>query len=350
MNPLTSSPHQHPALLGGRLALTLGTLLLLAAPASTLAQNTPAPVAAGAAASAPVLTPGIAGVVAAGTPIEFIRDGFTGTEGPVALPDGSLLFTETNANRITRIGTDGSVTPFLEDTNGANGLAVAANGDLFAVQVAKTRVGIVFPPGRRQVLAERFEGLPFGRPNDLVVDTQRNVYFTDSGANVRPGDPPPPPSAPPAVYRISASGQLERVATGIERPNGIQLSPDEKVLYVANTYGEHVLAFDIGADGRLGPRRHFARLGGFKPGSNGQPGSSGADGLAVDAQGRLYVASNQGIEVFDAQGQALGVIALPRQPQNLAFAGPDKQWLYVVGRGGAWRLRTLTTGLASRAK
>lgn len=343
MNSLTPPSRLRRALSGG-----LGALLSLAAwlPSGAGAQ-TAAPAAA---ASAPSVTPGIDGVVAPGTPIEFIRDGFTGTEGPITLPDGSLLFTETNANRITRMAEDGSVSPFLEDTNGANGLAFTANGDLYAVQVLKPRVSIVFPPGRRQVLAERFEGLPFGRPNDLVVDAQRNVYFTDSGANVRPGDPPPPPSAPPAVYRISAKGSLERLAIGIERPNGIQLSPDEKVLYVANTYGEHVLAFDIGAGGALGPRRNFAKLGGFKPGSAGQPGSSGADGLAVDAQGRLYVASNLGIEVFSAQGQALGVIALPRQPQNLAFAGPDKRWLYVVGRGGAWRIHTLTTGVPTRAK
>ena len=306
--------------------------------------------AAAAAAETSTVTPAIAGVVAAGTPVQFIKDGFTGTEGPVSLPDGSLLFTETQAARITRIAEDGSTSTFLEESNGANGLGIAPNGDVYAVQVNKTRVGIVFPPGRRQVLADKFEGQAFGRPNDLVLDAQRNVYFTDSGANVRPGDPPPPPSAPPAVYRISAKGVLERIATGIERPNGIQLSPDEKVLYVANTLGEHVLAFDIGADGRVGARRNFAKLAGYRPNPGGQGGSSGADGLAVDAQGRLYVASNLGIEVFDARGQALGVIPVPRQPQNLAFAGEDKKTLYVVGRGAAYRIAVLTPGYAGRAK
>lgn len=324
--------------------LLAGAVLL---PQVGQAQTAAAPATA---ATAPTVTPGIAGVVAAGTSIELIKEGFTGTEGPVALPDGSLLFTETQANRITRIAEDGSTSTFLEDSNGANGLGIAANGDLYAVQVLKPRVGIVFPPGHRQVLVDKFEGLPFGRPNDLVLDAQRNVYFTDSGANVRPGDPPPPPSAPPAVYRITAKGQLERIAADIERPNGIQLSPDEKVLYVANTNGEYVLAYDIGADGRIGPRRNFAKLAGYKPNPNGAGGSSGADGLAVDAQGRLYLASNSGIEIFDAKGQALGVIALPRQPQNLAFAGEDKRTLYAVGRGAAYRIRTLTAGFAGRAK
>ena len=75
-----------------------------------------------------------------------------------------------------------------------------------------------------------------------------------------------------------------------------------------------------------------------------------ADGLAVDAQGRLYVATNVGVEVFDAAAQALGVIALPKQPQNLAFAGPDKKQLFIVGRGAAWRIDTLAQGYTGRAK
>lgn len=304
--------------------------------ASAGAQNQAAPV---------TRTPAIAGVVAAGTQIELIKEGFTGTEGPVVLPDGSLIFTETPANRITRIASDGTTTTFLDDSNGANGLGFAANGDLYAVQVLKPRVGIVYPPQRARVLAEQFEGLPFGRPNDLVLDRQGGVYFTDSGA---PAKPDQPPVAKPAVYHITPRGVLQRVANDIERPNGIQLSPDEKVLYVANTAGEHILAYDIGADGAIGARRNFARLEGWRKTETGT--SSGADGLAVDASGRLYVASSAGIQVFSSNGDALGIIALPKAPQNLAFAGPDKKTLYVVGRGAAYRIAVLSPGFGGRAK
>lgn len=303
--------------------------------------------AAGAHAQNPAagLTPAIAGVVAAGTPIELIKEGFTGTEGPVTLPDGGLIFTETRANRITRIGADGATSTFLDNSNGANGLSWAANGDLYAVQVLQPRVGIVYPAARARVLADQFEGRPFGRPNDLVLDRQGALYFTDSGAPATPGQPP---SAKPAVYRIAPDGALQRLASDIERPNGIQLSPDEKVLYVANTAGEHILAYDIGADGALGPRRDFARLAGWRKTDTGA--SSGADGLAVDAKGRLYVASTAGIEVFSSQGEALGVIALPKAPQNLAFAGPDKKTLYVVGRGAAYKIAVQCPGYRGRAK
>lgn len=296
-------------------------------------------------------TPAIPGVVAAGTPIEFIKEGFKGTEGPVGLNDGSLLFTETQDKRITRISADGSVSNFLENTNGSNGLGFAPNGDLIAVQVADTRVGVIHPPERARTLAESYEGKRFGRPNDLVVDKRGTVYFTDSGASaaqLAQSNIDPASVAKPAVYRISPSGVLSRIAADIERPNGIQLSPDEKVLYVANTWGEHVLAYDIKPDGSLGPRRNFAKLAGFTKTETGY--SSGADGLAVDAEGRLYVASTAGIQVFDKKGEALGIISLPKSPQNIAFAGADKKTLYAVGRGSAWRVATLTQGYVGRAK
>lgn len=299
------------------------------------------------------VTPAISGVVAAGTVIELIKEGFEGTEGPVTLPDGSLIFTETNANRVTRIGPDGSTSTFVEGSNGANGLGFTPNGDLYAVQVRKPRVGVIFPSPRIRTLADNFEGAPFGRPNDLVVDSKGNVYFTDSGVN-----PPPAgqavPAAPavkpaiPAVYRISNKGELKRLVADIERPNGIQLSPDESVLYVANTYGEHLLAYDLAADGTVGPRRLFGKLDGWQKTESG--GSSGADGIAVDEAGRVYVAANAGIQVFSSNGEPLGTIALPKKPQNLAFAGEDKKTLYVVGRGAAYRFQVLTPGFSGRAK
>jgi len=298
-------------------------------------------------------TSAIAGVVAAGTPIELIKEGFNGTEGPIALPDGNFAFTETQANRITRIAPDGSISTFLENSNGSNGLAISPEGDVYAVQVKEPQVGIVYPAHSPRVLAVRYEGAPFGRPNDIVLDRKGGVYFTDSGVNPpAPGTAPAPQPAEkpakPAVYHISNEGALTRLAADIERPNGIQLSPDEKTLYVANTFGEYVLAYDILGDGKVGPRRNFAKLEGFRKTETG--GSSGADGLAVDAEGRVYVASTAGIQVFSNKGEALGIIALPKAPQNIAFAGPGKKTLYAVGRGAAYKIATLTQGFTGRAK
>lgn len=311
------------------------------------------------------VTPAISGVVAAGTKVEFIKDGFTGTEGPLALPNGDFVFTETQANRITKIAADGTTSTFLENTNGSNGLGFNPKGELVTVQVLETKVGVIYPQDKARVLASSFDGKVFARPNDLVVDKKGGVYFTDSGANPQQQNAQPPaarsdglaasPTANPAVYHISPEGKLQRIADDIGRPNGIQLSPDEKTLYVANTNGEYVLAYDVDGNGNTKHRRDFARLAGFNPQAtfypkdSGAP-NSGADGLAVDKDGRLFVASNSGIEVFSARGEALGVIPVPKKPQNIAFAGADKKTLYIVGRGAAYKVATQTAGFNGRAK
>ncbi len=293
------------------------------------------------------VTPAIPGVSAGGVIIETIKEGFKGTEGPIGYSDGSLLFTETNDNRITRIAPDNTVSTFLENANGANGLALNASGELIAVQTLKPQVGIIYPTDKQKTLAENFEGVGFQRPNDVVLHKSGGIYFTDSGTRPTKENPNPPPSHP-GVFYIAPTSELKRLANDIDRPNGIQLNKDETVLYVANTLGEHVLAYDIAADGSISNRRNFAKLDGWKNEDN--VWSSGADGLAIDDNDRLYVASNSGIEVFDAKGEALGVIALPKKPQNIAFAGTDKKTLYAVGRGSAYKIPLLAQGFKGRAK
>lgn len=293
-------------------------------------------------------TPVIPGIVPGGVVVELIKDGFDGTEGPIGLSDGSLLFTETNANKVIRISPDDKVSTFLEKSNGANGLALTPEGHLIAVQTKDTQVGIIEPVKQKKVLAKDYQGVKFQRPNDLVRASNGGIYFTDSGTRPTKENPNPEPSHP-GVFYIAPSGDLKQLATDIERPNGIQLSKDEKTLYVANTQGEQILAYDIAADGSILNRRPFAKLAGWKAGEDGT-WSSGADGLALDDDGRLYVASNAGIEIFETQGRALGVIPVPKKPQNLAFAGINKNTLYIVGRGSAYKVQLLTHGISSRAK
>jgi sugar lactone lactonase YvrE len=297
------------------------------------------------------VAPAIPGVVAAGTKVEVIKSGFQGTEGPIGLPDGSLIFTETQANRITRINADGTTSTFLENTNGSNGLAFDAKGRLISVQTVpgQTRIGVIYPKGSEATLSDSFEGSPFGRPNDLVVDRKGGVYFTEPGPNPQQAAAGSSSKLPPAVYYVPPGRKAIKIADGIERPNGIMLSRDEKTLYVNNSNGEYLLAFDVKADGTVGNRRNFAK---YEGGSKNAEGvfTSGADGLAIDSEGRLYVAASTGVQVFSARGEHLGTIPLSRAPQNLAFAGPDKKTLYVVGRGSAFRIQMQAQGFKARAK
>jgi gluconolactonase len=286
------------------------------------------------------VAPAIAGVVRAGTRVQAIKDGFNGTEGPITLPDGSLIFAETTASRITRIDKDGGISTFLEQTNATNALAFDARGRLIGLQRGanggKPQIAVIYPKGQEAVLADNVNGAPFKVPNDLVVNKQGGVYFTD------------PAATPPTVYYIAPGGKATKATDAVERPNGIQLSRDERTLYV-NSGAEYLIAFDIQANGTLANRRNFAKYQHMQPAANGGT-ASGADGLAVDSEGRVYVASNGGVEVFTEQGEYLGTIPFSRRPQNLAFAGPDKKTLYVVGRGAAYKVELLAHGYQGRAK
>lgn len=303
-------------------------------------------VAGAAVAAAPAAgTPAIEGVVAAGTPVELLHVGSDGTEGPLPFTDGSFLFTENRAGRILRIAADGTVSVFMAVTNGSNSLALNARNELVSVQTAHPAVGVIYPAGRARTLVDGHDGQPFSRPNDLVVTRRGGIYFTDPGVADAAGTG----RTAHGVYYLSPQGALSLLTLDIEFPNGIQLSADERTLYVANTAGEAVLAFDVPTEGVLGARREFAHLAGITRDAAGRV-AGGADGLAIDAQGRLYVATGAGVQVFSADGTALGVIPIPRAPQNLAFAGPGKQHLHVVGRGAVYRIRMLTPGFAGRAK
>jgi gluconolactonase len=285
-------------------------------------------------------------VVAGGTKVQVIKEGFQGTEGPIGMPDGSLIFTETTANRITRIDADGNTSTFLDNANGPNALALDAQGRLFAVQTVKMQVGIIHPKGSEKVLTDNYEGTTYARPNDLVVDKKGGVYFSDAGLNLDQN--PPPPLMPLAVYYINPAGKTIRVSDRITRPNGVLLSRDEKILYVNDTNGEYLLAFDVQDDGTLRNQRNFAKYEGVM--RTPQRITSGADGLAIDSEGRVYACTRIGIQVFSPQGQHLGTIPLSRPPQNMAFAGPDKKTLYVVGRGAAYKIQMLAQGFLGRAK
>ena len=293
------------------------------------------------------VAPDIPGVIMGGTKVIAIKDGFSSTEGPIALPDGSVLFTETNANRIIRIDKDNVISTYLENTNGSNAIAFDAKGRMITVQrgPGHVQIGVIAPKGSEATLADNFDG----NPNDLVVDKKGGVYFTVPGPLAQPqGSAPPATPFVPVVHYIAPGGKAVKAADGIENPNGIQMSPDEKTLYVNNTRGEYLLAFDVRPDGSLGNRRNFAKYEGVtKTGANTV---SGADGLAVDTEGRVYAATAIGVQVFSRQGQHLGTIPLSRSPQNLAFAGADKKTLYVVGRGAAYRIQMQAQGFQGRAK
>ncbi len=295
---------------------------------------------------AEIAAPAIPGVIAPGTKVLLINGDLRRTEGPVMMPDGGIVFT--NNNFLTRIDAAGNASTFVEVSNGANGLAFDTKGRLIAVERKPNdeRVGVLYPADAVTTLADKCEGMPFDRLNDLVVSSRDAIYFTD-GKGV--------------YYLPPGGGTCKKVIDGIPNPNGVQLSPDERTLYANNKDGEYLLAFDVKADGTLTNRRNFAKYKSLTQRDSKDPllaEDNGADGLVVDNDGRVYVATNVGVEVFSPKGDLLGVIPaiwggdvfMLKKPQNLAFSGPGKKTLYMVGAGAVFKVQTLTPGVGRRSK
>jgi gluconolactonase len=264
-----------------------------------------------------VTVTGIPGVVAAGAKWTVAWQGTDNADGIVGTDGGGLIFAQEQPSRVSKLDRDDHVSVFLTDTHGAGALSVDASGRILAVERTctdpgrqgrggapcdePTVVGVLAP--ERKTLADSFEGRPLGRLNDLVADKKGGAYFTVGGA-----------------YYASAAGRVTSLGDNI-RANGIILSRDERIVYVTN--GNTILAFDIQPDGTVTGRRDFGKL---------EAGGAG-DGMAIDAAGRLYITSGPGVQVLGPDGKYLGLIPTPRGVISVAFSGPGKKRLYVVGSG-----------------
>ncbi len=305
-------------------------------------------------------SPEITGVIKGGTLPQVIATGLNGADDPIWLAGVGLVFSEPNANRIVRLSDDDTLSTLVGGLRAPLGMTIDSEGRLISLQseAGFTGVRVVWPPGKEAVLAERFQGLPFSRPNGIVSDRKGGVYFSDPGlapaqeAELRKTQK----RLLPAVYFVPRGGDPIQVADGIARPNGVHLSRDEKTLYVNDTNGVQSFAFDVLADGRLSNRRVFASYTGRTAPLGGGDGlASGADDLVIDNDGRVYSITAAGIEVFTESGQPLGIIPVTCSPtgarcQALAFGGPDKRILYVAGNGTLLRLQMVARGFLDRAK
>ena len=290
------------------------------------------------------VTPEIPGVVKAGTKIEIVTFGLRGSDAGVGTPDGSVLVTGNGG--VLKVDRDGKVTTLVENSDQGAGLAFDSKGRVIAAQYSK-KVSVIYPKGSEEVLTASFDGKPYIRPNDLVVDKKGGVYFTDCyqiGAQRSPDD------LPQAVYYITPNKKVIKVADDVNRPNGITLSPDEKTLFVNDWDGPSLIAYSVQGDGTLKNRRNFGKYDLKQETDHGLV--SGADGLCIDGAGRTFATTPAGVQVFSAKGEHLGNIEAPygMPPQNCGFGGPGNSYLYVTGRGVVYRIRTLGTGVKNRGK
>jgi gluconolactonase len=288
-------------------------------------------------------------IVPAGAKIEKLAGGFAFTEGPIWMPDGYLLFSDIPANVIRKWTPSGEVSVFLEnagydkdDANegafiGSNGLTLDSEGRLVLCEHGSGRMTRIEADGSRTVLADTWDGKRLNSPNDAVFRSDGTLYFTDPPY----GFPRPEMQELDfmGVYRIK-DGTLELLNDELTRPNGLAFSPDEKILYVANSDEEKKIwmRYDVTADGKIENGSVFYDV-------TAETADGAPDGMKVDQNGNVYGTGPGGVWIFSPEGKHLGSINPPEVPANLHWGDADGKTLYMTARTGLYRIKLGIAGI-----
>ena len=290
--------------------------------------------------------------------IEVLSSGYQWSEGPVWVKDGGyLLFSDVPANTIYRWKEgDKSATPFLKPSGytgmgrysnepGSNGLIINQKGELVACEHGDRRISAMpLKVGGKFSLADNFQGKRFNSPNDIVQHSNGSYYFTDPpyGLDKHENDLSREIDIF-GVYRIGTDGKVSVATAELQRPNGLAFSPDEKILYVAQSDPNRaiIMAYPVQADGSLGVGKIFydatpiVKEGKLK----GLP-----DGLKLDKKGNLFATGPGGILIISPEGKLLGRIDNNEPTANCAW-GDDGSTLYITSNMHLSRIKTLTVGI-----
>jgi gluconolactonase len=262
--------------------------------------------------------------------LELLHDGGTFTEGPVWFADlQCLLWSDIPANRILRWTPDGQVGTFRADSRNANGNTRDRQGRLVTCEHSGRRVTRTEPDGRITVIADHFEGRRLNSPNDVVVRSDGTIWFTDPEYGLRASFPGlAREQQRENVFRVDpATSAITAVISDFDKPNGLAFSPDERVLYVADSAvshdpagNSHIRRFRVEADGTVAGGEVFAVTAGIP------------DGMRVDVAGNLWASAGARIDVYDPSGTLLGAVGgFPADVTNLAFGGPGGDRIFVTG-------------------
>jgi gluconolactonase len=250
------------------------------------------------------------------------------TEGPAADGEGNVFFSDIPNSTIYKVAPDGKVSVFARDTGHANGLMFGPDGKLYACQMGRNRVVAYDRDAKERVIADGIESV-----NDIAIGHDGGIYVSE------------PPRH--QVWYISPKHEKLVVTKDpiVSFPNGVRLTPDQSQLVVADTKGVRLWIYQVHPDGKLANREAYydAQI---------EPGQvdDGADGMAFDREGRLYVCTHLGLQVFDRAGVVTGIINAPQKTKwlaNVTFGGPELDYLYVCNGDHVYRRKTRTRGALS---
>jgi gluconolactonase len=284
--------------------------------------------------------PALKEIVPTNAKIQRIVKGLIHLEGPLWINDGSgyLLFNElaSSGEATMKWTPDGKVSTYRKPSGGANGMTMDKEGRLVFCEYDGRRVARLEKNGSVTTLASRYQGKRLNKPNDLVIARDGSIYFTDPDYST----PTPKELDFQGVYRIPASGgELQLITKSLSRPNGIALSPDNKILYVANAHPSKKLwmAINLSSNGTATSERLFYDV-------TKQEGHT-PDGLKVDTAGNLYCTGPGGIWIFAPDGRYLGLIKTPEEPSNCNWGDTDGQTLYITSPHEVYRIRLKIEGV-----
>ena len=272
-------------------------------------------------------------IVAEGAELTLVAEGYDFTEGPAVDKNGDVYFTDQPNDRIVKwSAADNTVSDWMKPSGRSNGLYFDHDGNLLSCADEKNELWRIDMEKNATVLVDNFEDKLLGGPNDLWVDPDGGIYFTDPLYERPWWEPTENRIEERRVYYVTPSiGEVKIVAKDFVMPNGILGSADGKILYVADIGDKKTYVYPVNEDGSLGDRKLFCEL--------------GSDGMTLDNQGNVYL-TGDGVTVFDKTGKQIKHIEVPEKwTANVTFGGPNQNILFITAMDSVYTLEMSVNGI-----